>query len=131
MQKIIIDGNIGKDGELKQDQNGQDRCSFPVGCTQGYGDNKRTNWYRCTIFGKSARSLHQYLLKGVKVFLSGNLRIDEYEGKTQFNVVVDNDSLTFMSRADNQKPLSSHNVAKSNGYQPQPLDDDLSDEVPF
>lgn len=127
MQKVFFDGNIGKDGELKQDQSGQDRCSFPVGCTQGYGDNKRTNWYRCTIFGKPARSLHPYLLKGVKVCLSGNLRLDEYEGKTQLNVIVDHESLTFMSRSENApRQPTAHDKAKANGYQPDPLDDDFA-----
>jgi single-strand DNA-binding protein len=129
MQKVIFDGNIGKDAELKQDQNGQERCVFPVGCTQGYGDNKRTNWYRCTIFGKSAQSLQPYLVKGSKVGIVGNLRLDEYEGKTQLNVVVDNDGVTFMSRSEtSQRQPTAHDKAKANGYQP---DNILDDDMPF
>lgn len=129
MQKITITGGLGRDGELKTTKAGEDVLTFPVGVSQGFGDSKTTNWYRCSMWGKRARNLQQYLLKGAKVAVAGSLQIGEYEGKTQLNITVD--EVEFMSRADNQKPLSSHNVAKSNGYQPQPLDDDLSDEVPF
>ena len=129
MQKIMITGGLGRDGELKTTKAGEDVLTFPVGVSQGFGDSKTTNWYRCSMWGKRARNLQQYLLKGAKVAVAGSLQIGEYEGKTQLNITVD--EVEFMSRADNQKPLSSHNVAKSNGYQPQPMDDDLSDEVPF
>ena len=125
----MITGGLGRDGELKTTKAGEDVLTFPVGVSQGFGDSKTTNWYRCSMWGKRARNLQQYLLKGAKVAVAGSLQIGEYEGKTQLNITVD--EVEFMSRADNQKPLSSHNVAKSNGYQPQPMDDDLSDEVPF
>lgn len=129
MQRVFITGGIGRDAELKATKAGDEVLTFPVGVSQGFGDAKTTNWFRCSMWGKRARNLQQYLLKGAKVAVSGALTIGEYEGKAQFNVTVD--EVEFMSRADNQKPLSSHNVAKSNGYQPQPLDDDLSDEAPF
>lgn len=125
MQKITITGGLGRDAELKQTKAGEDVLSFPVGVSQGFGDAKTTNWYRCSLWGKRARNLQQYLLKGAKVAVAGSLQLGEYEGKTQLNITVD--EVEFMSRADNQKPLDSHNVAKGNGYQPQPLDDDLDE----
>lgn len=125
MQKVFITGGLGRDGELKQTKAGEDVLSFPVGVSQGFGDAKTTNWYRCSLWGKRARNLQQYLLKGAKVAVAGSLQLGEYEGKTQLNITVD--EVEFMSRADNQKPLDSHNVAKGNGYQPQPLDDDLDE----
>lgn len=129
MQIIVFTGALGRDAELKRTKAGDEVLSFPVGVTQGYGDSKSTNWYRCSVWGKRAVNLQQFLLKGVKVTVAGQLKVGDYEGKTQFNVDVT--EVEFASRADNMKPLSSHNVAKGNGYQPQPFDDDLSDEVPF
>ena len=133
MAKIIIQkGNLGRDAELKKTRNGEDVLSFPVGASQGYGDSKKTNWFRCTIFGKRAISLAPYLVKGTTVGVVGEFETDEYEGKAQYKIVVDPNGIELLSRADNApKPLSSHNVAKSNGYQPQPFDDDLEDSVPF
>lgn len=130
MAKIIIQkGNLGRDAELKKTRNGEDVLSFPVGASQGYGDSKKTNWYRCTIFGKRAVALAPYLVKGATVGVVGEFETDEYEGKTQFKIIVDPNGLELLSRADNApKPMSQHNIAKGNGYQP---DEDLEDEVPF
>lgn len=124
MQIITITGSLGRDSELKRTKAGDEVLSFPVGVTQGYGDSKTTNWYRCSLWGKRAVTLQQYLLKGVKVTVSGSLKTGEYEGKTQLNIDVT--EVEFMSRADNApKPMSQHNIAKGNGYQPDDLDDDL------
>lgn len=128
MQKIMITGGLGRDGELKQTKAGEDVLSFPVGVTQGFGDNKTTNWFRCSMWGKRARNLQQYLLKGAKVAVAGSLQIGEYEGKAQFNVTVD--EVEFMSRSEGapQRKMTDHDKAKANGYQPDDLDDS---EVPF
>ncbi len=124
MQIITITGSLGRDSELKRTKTGDEVLSFPVGVTQGYGDGKTTNWYRCSLWGKRAVTLQQYLLKGVKVTVSGSLKTGEYEGKTQLNIDVT--EVEFMSRAENApKPMSQHNIAKGNGYQPDDLDDDL------
>ena len=89
MQKITITGGLGRDGELKTTKAGEDVLTFPVGVSQGFGDSKTTNWYRCSMWGKRARNLQQYLLKGAKVAVAGSLQIGEYEGKTQLNITVD------------------------------------------
>jgi single-strand DNA-binding protein len=125
MQKIIVTGGLGRDAELKQTKSGEDVLTFPIGASQGYGDNKTTNWYRCSLWGKRARSLQPYLLKGAKVAASGSLVIGEYEGKTQLNITVD--EVEFMSRAENaQRQPTAHDKAKANGYQPDNLDDDFA-----
>jgi len=127
MQIITITGSLGRDSELKRTKTGDEVLSFPVGVTQGYGDSKSTNWYRCSLWGKRAVTLQQYLLKGVKVTVAGSLKTGEYEGKTQLNIDVT--EVEFMSRAENQqRQPTAHDRAKQNGYMP---DDDLSDEVPF
>lgn len=126
MQKVFITGGLGRDAELKTTRAGEDVLSFPVGVSQGFGDSKTTNWFRCSVWGKRARSLQQYLLKGAKVAVDGTLVIGEYEGKTQLNVTVG--EVEFMSRAENaQRQPTAHDKAKANGYQP----DGLEDDVPF
>lgn len=124
MQRMFITGGLGRDAELKATQGGDEVLTFPVGVSQGSGDKKTTNWYRCSLWGKRARSLQPYLLKGVKVAATGPLVIGEYEGKAQFNISVDD--VEFMSRADNAKQPTAHDTAKQNGYVP-----DLEDDVPF
>lgn len=88
MQSITITGSLGKDATLRTTQAGEDILSFNVGVSQGYGERKSTNWYRCNVWGKRGRTIGQYLLKGVKVTVQGELSIGEYEGKPQFDIRV-------------------------------------------
>lgn len=128
MQFITITGALGRDAELKRTKTGDEVLSFPVGVSQGYGDNKTTNWYRCSMWGKRAVNLQQYLMKGVKVAVAGEMKTGEYEGKTQLNIDVA--TLDFMSRGEAApaRQPTAHDKAKQNGYQ---RDDYLDDEAPF
>ena len=88
MQPMFITGSLGRDAELKSTQNGDNILSFSVASNQGYGENKTTNWYRCTLWGKRGASIAQYLTKGTKVSVFGEFSTSEYEGKTQLNLRV-------------------------------------------
>lgn len=88
MQSLTVTGGLGRDAELKTTQSGDDILSFSVGSTQGYGDKKSTNWFRCTVWGKRGRSIAQYLTKGTKVTVQGELSIGEYDGKPQYEIRV-------------------------------------------
>ena len=88
MQSITVTGGLGRDAELKQTQGGDSILSFSVGSSQGYGDKKSTNWFRCTVWGKRGASIAQYLTKGTKVTVQGELTIGEYDGKPQFDIRV-------------------------------------------
>ena len=88
MQAITITGGLGRDAELKSTQSGDDILSFSVGSSQGYGDKKTTNWFRCTVWGKRGRSIAQYLTKGTKVTVQGELSIGSYDGKAQYDIRV-------------------------------------------
>src|SRR3546814_19484452 len=86
MQTITVTGGVGRDAELRSTQRGDQVCSFNVGVNQGYGDKKSTNWYRVSQWGKRGESLQPYLLKGVKVAISGEFETSEYEGKTHLTI---------------------------------------------
>ena len=131
MQSIIISGGLGRDAELKTTQSGDKVLSFSVGVSQGFGDRKKTNWYRCSVWGKRADTLSQYLLKGVKVVAQGELTIGEYDGKPQYEVRVN--ELDFMSRAESSGSRDDSRGQSRGGGNggASPFDHDLSDDVPF
>ncbi len=122
MQTITISGNLGKDAELRQTQGGDDVLGFSVGVKQGWGDKASTNWFRCSVWGKRAKTLEQYLRKGTKVVAQGELTIGSYEGKPQFDVRVS--EVEFMSKAE-----AGERQSDSHGHAAAP--DDLDDDVPF
>jgi single-strand DNA-binding protein len=124
MQSITITGGLGRDAELKTTQSGDDILSFSVGSSQGYGEKKSTNWFRCTVWGKRGRTIAQYLTKGTKVTVQGELSIGEYDGKPQFEIRVNE---VEWQRNDSQRQQA---PAADTGSSWD--DDDLdSDSVPF
>lgn len=79
MNIVTIAGQLGKDAELKYMQNGDPICNFSVADSQG--KDKLTIWWRCSLFGKRADSLSQYLVKGQSVTVTGTLTEREYTDK--------------------------------------------------
>jgi len=80
MNKFILTGNLGGDNEMKYLPNGDALCEFSVGVKSGFGDKEKTLWVKCSMFGKrAAGQLPQYLMKGTKVCISGELSMDEWE----------------------------------------------------
>ena len=94
MNVFTFNGNLGADVEIKQTQGGTSVASFPVAVKSGYGDNEKTTWVRCALFGKRAEGgLIQYLVKGTKVAISGELTLEQWESngekKSALKVSVD------------------------------------------
>lgn len=126
MQLITISGNIGKDAELRDTRDSK-VLSFNVGVKNGYGRDAGSVWYRCSLWGKAAEAFAGGLTKGTKVFITGELTHDEYEGKPQFNVRVG--SIDTGPRPQGQADGSSQ--AQAGGGSHTTWDNDLSDDVPF
>lgn len=126
MQNITISGNIGKDAELRDTRDSK-VLSFNVGVKNGFGKDAGSVWYRCSLWGKAAEAFAGGLTKGTKVFITGELTHDEYEGKPQFNVRVS--SIDTGPRPQAQSDSGSQ--AQAEGGSHTTWDNDLDDDVPF
>ena len=69
------------------------------------------------------------LKKGTKVFVSGELTHDEYEGKPQFNVRVG--SIDTAPRSEAKVDGGSSDPSNMHGGSHTNWDNDLDDDVPF
>jgi single-strand DNA-binding protein len=128
MQNIILSGNVGKDAELRTVRDSQ-VLSFNVGVKNGFGRDAGSVWYRCSLWGKAAEVFADSLKKGTKVFVTGDLTHDEYEGKPQFNVRVNS-----IDTGPRQQASASHGGSNSDegGMTTAGQSwDDLDDSVPF
>lgn len=79
MNSISISGNLGKDAEKRYLANGDAVASFSVADSQG--KDKPSIWWNCSLFGKRAESLAQYLTKGQQVTVIGNVTQRDYTDK--------------------------------------------------
>lgn len=82
-----VTGNLGKDAALRQA--GSDQvCSFGVASESKVKGAKVTTWIDCSVWGKRGEALCQYLTKGSKVTVVGELGTREHNGKTYLTVRV-------------------------------------------
>jgi single-strand DNA-binding protein len=124
MKTITIAGNIGKDAELRSTQGGDKVAGFSVAVESREGREKSTIWFDVSIWGKRAEALAQYLTKGTRVAVSGDLGKREYEGKTYLTVKADQVTLLGGGQRDDaarQEPASYGS----------PASDVPDDEIPF
>lgn len=122
MKTITIAGNIGRDATTRQAGSGK-VTGFPVGVDDGWGQNKRTIWFDCDLWGDRGEKLAGMLTKGTKVAVSGDLSTREHNGKTYLTIRAD--QVTLMSgkpQGERQEPRQE---------QRQQSCADLNDEIPF
>jgi single-strand DNA-binding protein len=80
MNVITIAGNLGRDAELRYLPKGDAVLNFSVADNQG-GKDKPTIWWNCSLWGKSADALAQYLTKGQTVTVAGSVSEREWTDK--------------------------------------------------
>ncbi len=127
MNKLILVGNIGGDVELRKTGNGTAVANVSLATTDGWGDNKKTNWHNLVIWGKTAESAAQYIAKGAKVAVEGSVEYqtwDKEDGTKMYKTVVNVSNWEFAgSKADSDS---------SGGYSAPPMaDPNAGDETPF
>jgi single-strand DNA-binding protein len=128
MKNIVVAGNIGKDAEVRNTTNGDKVTSWTVAVEDRTGKEKGTIWFDCTLWGKRGESLAQYLTKGSKVCVSGELSTREHNGKTYLTVKAE--QVTLMGG----KPEGQREERQSDGYgaggRPG-AGNAMDDEIPF
>lgn len=79
MNVWTFSGRVGADAELRTTQSGEKFSSFRVANDIGFGDRKTTQWVDCTYWGKRGEAVNQYIRKGAKVTVSGEVKLEEFQ----------------------------------------------------
>jgi single-strand DNA-binding protein len=81
-QQVIIVGNLGRDPELRQTQQGIPVCSFTVAVNsysgQGESRQEKTTWFRVSAWRELGERCQQYLSKGRQVMVIGTVDVHAY-----------------------------------------------------
>ncbi len=75
---ITISGNVGKDAVLRVTPNGKYIASFSLPAKSGFGENEKTSWLNCKMFGAMAEKLSAAIVKGAKITVTGEFVIEEW-----------------------------------------------------
>ncbi len=130
MQIITITGNVGKDPEQRTTQGGDTVTSFSVAVKQGWGDRATTNWFRCSVWGKRGDTIREYMAKGAKATVIGELTIGECQGKPQFDVRVNDVDWSKPAGGERQNDGAGAIRREVNSIDRE-MREMLSDDVPF
>ena len=88
VNKVILVGNVGRDPEVRRLNSGEPVASFSVATSETWRDKasgerkERTEWHNVVIFNENlAKIAEQYLKKGSKVYLEGQLQTRKFADK--------------------------------------------------
>src|SRR5438270_390070 len=113
VNKVILIGNLGADPEIRRTQDGRPVANLRVATSETWRDKasgerrERTEWHRVVIFSEPlCRVVEQYLKKGAKVYLEGQLQTRKWtdqQGQERYTTEVVlqgfNSQLTMLDRA--------------------------------
>jgi single-strand DNA-binding protein len=86
VNKVILVGNLGRDAELKYTPGGVPVARINIATTEVWNDKsgerkEKTEWHYVDVWGKTAESLSEYLVKGKQVYVEGRLQTREWNDK--------------------------------------------------
>jgi single-strand DNA-binding protein len=87
--KVILIGNLGRDPEIRTFPNGGKVCNLRIATSESWRDKasgerkERTEWHSVAIFSEPlAKIAEQYLRKGSKVYLEGQLETRKWSDQS-------------------------------------------------
>jgi single-strand DNA-binding protein len=88
VNKVILIGNLGRDPEIRRTQDGRPIANLRVATTETWRDKatgerrEKTEWHSVVIFNEGlCRVAEQYLKKGAKVYIEGQLQTRKWQGQ--------------------------------------------------
>ncbi len=154
INKVILIGNLGKDPEVKYMPSGDAVANITLATSETWSDKssgekkEKTEWHRVVFFGKLAEIVGQYLKKGSKVYVEGQLQTRKWQGQdgqdrytTEVVVRGFNGTMQMLdgrsggegSFAPAQQSAPAQPAAARPAAQPAPamVDDGFDDDIPF
>jgi single-strand DNA-binding protein len=91
VNKVILVGNLGRDAELRYTPGGS-----PVATLNR---QEKTEWHRVVLWGKTAESLSEYLIKGKQLYVEGRLQTrqwDDKDGNKRYTTEIRGDRIVLL-----------------------------------
>jgi len=104
VNKVILVGNLGRDAELRYTPGGAPVATLNLATTEVWNDKggqkqEKTEWHRVVLWGKSAESLSEYLVKGKQIYVEGRLQTrqwDDKDGNKKYTTEIKADRITLL-----------------------------------
>lgn len=136
---VVLIGRLTRDVEMRTTQTGKSVASFTVAVNKPYNkehEHPEADFFRCTVWEKTAEFIAKYFKKGDKIAVSGRLTNQEYEdkeGKKQKSTEIVVEEAEFVEKKDNNA-VADNTEKKAAQKEEKPVQQskaDMSDELPF
>ena len=139
INKVILVGNLGRDPETRYLPSGGAVTNVSLATSRSWKDRdsgeqkEKTEWHRIVFFNRLAEIAGEYLKRGSKVYVEGELRTREWEkeGQKHFTTeIVGNEMQMLDSKGGGSDYETSNN---SSGATPSSLSSSemIDDDIPF
>ena len=98
VNKVILVGNLGRDPEVRQTQDGNPIVNLSLATSENWRDKatgerrERTEWHRVVIFNERLADVAQkFLRKGSKIYIEGQLQTRKWtdqDGRDRYSTEV-------------------------------------------
>jgi len=147
VNKVILIGNLGRDPEVKRLNSGDPVVNLSVATSESWRDKasgerkERTEWHRIVIYNENlAKVAEQYLRKGSKVYLEGQLQSrkdTDKDGQEKYTTEIvltrfRGELVLLDARGDNSERSERPVAAMAGAGDSRSFHrDELDDEIPF
>ena len=141
INKVILVGNLGQDPEVKYTAGGAAVTTLSLATSDSWkdketgSDQERTEWHRVVLWRRLAEIAGEYLKKGSKVYIEGQLQTRkwEQEGQTRYTTEIIARDMQFL---DSKGSSNTSSTQKSSEMDDKsaidiPGDEIDDDDIPF
>jgi len=94
LNKVMLIGNVGDDPEIRSTPNGNTLAKFSLATSRTWKDKdgqqqEKTEWHRCTAWGKLADIIGMYVKKGKQLYVEGSVEYSQTENDGQIRYWTD------------------------------------------
>lgn len=140
INKVILVGNLGQDPEVKYTAGGAAVTTLSLATSESWKDKdtgtdqEKTEWHRVVLWRRLAEIAGEYLKKGSKVYIEGQLQTRKWEqdGQTRYTTEVIGRDMQFLdSRGGTSENSSYENSNPDMVSQDLPDSGITDDDIPF
>jgi single-strand DNA-binding protein len=96
LNKVQLIGNVGQEPEIRFTQDGRPIANLSIATSDSWKDKQgqkqeKTEWHRVVAFGKTAELIQQYVHKGSKLYIEGQLQTRKWtdnQGQDKYTTEV-------------------------------------------
>jgi len=139
LNKVMVEGNLTRDPEMKALPSGDNVTSFSVATNRVYNDrdgNKKeeVEYHNIVVFGKQADNCNKYLTKGSGAYVEGRLQTSSWDkdGVKMYRTEVVADRVQFGSKgAVSNKETEPVTARQEDTATPPDTEDINPEDIPF